>query len=314
MPFNIEQFLINNNIGYKTSGKNVSKGEYSICCPFCGEAKFHCGINPSKGLFHCWKCGEKGNLVKIVAKIKNVSFIESKEIIRPTSELRQVLEERSKIIEEPIVIQNKDFKLPLHTYRFRKDKTDLWQETAFMFLRQKYGLTWNDVEQADLRYCVYGKWKNSIIIPVYKDKKLINFLGRCWDKNSKVRYNICPNEKAVLNIHKTLYNIDSIKIGQDLLVLVEGVFDCLKVGLNIAVASFGTEVSQEQRNLLIGLKPKKLIILADNDLNNPNTIKKAQKLCDYLSPFSIIKCIKVPFKGKDPADLDKEELANLLYS
>jgi len=314
MPFNIEQFLINNNIGYKTSGKNVSKGEYSICCPFCGEAKFHCGINPSKGLFHCWKCGEKGNLVKIVAKIKNVSFIESKEIIRPTSELRQVLEERSKIIEEPIVIQNKDFKLPLHTYRFRKDKTDLWQETAFLFLRQKYGLTWNDVEQADLRYCVYGKWKNSIIIPVYKDKKLINFLGRCWDKNSKVRYNICPNEKAVLNIHKTLYNIDSIKIGQDLLVLVEGVFDCLKVGLNIAVASFGTEVSQEQRNLLIGLKPKKLIILADNDLNNPNTIKKAQKLCDYLSPFSIIKCIKVPFKGKDPADLDKEELANLLYS
>jgi len=314
MPFNIEQFLINNNIGYKTSGKNVSKGEYSICCPFCGEAKFHCGINPSKGLFHCWKCGEKGNLVKIVAKIKNVSFIESKEIIRPTSELRQVLEERSKIIEEPIVIQNKDFKLPLHTYRFRKDKTDLWQETAFLFLRQKYGLTWNDVEQADLRYCVYGKWKNSIIIPVYKDKKLINFLGRCWDKNSKVRYNICPNEKAVLNIHNTLYNIDSIKIGQDLLVLVEGVFDCLKVGLNIAVASFGTEVSQEQRNLLIGLKPKKLIILADNDLNNPNTIKKAQKLCDYLSPFSIIKCIKVPFKGKDPADLDKEELANLLYS
>jgi len=250
MPFNIEQFLINNNIGYKTSGKNVSKGEYSICCPFCGEAKFHCGINPSKGLFHCWKCGEKGNLVKIVAKIKNVSFIESKEIIRPTSELRQVLEERSKIIEEPIVIQNKDFKLPLHTYRFRKDKTDLWQETAFLFLRQKYGLTWNDVEQADLRYCVYGKWKNSIIIPVYKDKKLINFLGRCWDKNSKVRYNNCPNEEAVLNIHRTLYNIDSIKIGQDLIILVEGVFDCIKVGLDIAVASFGTEVSQEQKNLL----------------------------------------------------------------
>src|SRR3990167_7967563 len=314
MSFNIETFLRNNNIGYRTSGKNVSKGEYSICCLWCGENKYHLGVNPSKGLFNCWKCSEKGNIVRLVAKIKNISFIEAKEIINPTSELKKVLEERNKIVEESIIIQNKDFKLPEHTYRFRKDKTDLWQETAFLFLRQKYGLTWNDVEQANLHYCVYGKWKNSIIIPVYKDKKLINFLGRCWDKNSKVRYNICPNEKAVLNIHKTLYNIDSIKIGQDLLVLVEGVFDCLKVGLNIAVASFGTEVSQEQRNLLIGLKPKKLIILADNDLNNPNTIKKAQKLCDYLSPFSIIKCIKVPFKGKDPADLDKEELANLLYS
>jgi len=150
MSFNIEQFLINNNIGYRTSGKNVSKGEYSICCPYCGEAKFHCGINPSKGLFNCWKCSEKGNIVRLVAKIKNVSFIEAKEIISPTSELKKVLEERNKVVEETILIPNKDFKLPEHTYRFRKDKTDLWQETAFMFLRQKYGLTWNAIEQANL--------------------------------------------------------------------------------------------------------------------------------------------------------------------
>src|SRR3972149_3507555 len=141
MPFNIEQFLINNNIGYKTSGKNVSKGEYSICCPFCGEAKFHCGINPSKGLFHCWICGGKGNIVRLVAKIKNVSFIEAKEIIKPTSELKKILEERNKVVEEPIIIPNKDFKLPPHTYRFDKeDKISIWQEVALKFLRQKYGL------------------------------------------------------------------------------------------------------------------------------------------------------------------------------
>ena len=32
--FNIQQYLIDNKIEYRTSGKNVSRGEYSICCPF----------------------------------------------------------------------------------------------------------------------------------------------------------------------------------------------------------------------------------------------------------------------------------------
>src|SRR3972149_6591392 len=171
--FSIEQFLRINNIEYRTSGKNVSKGEYSICCLWCGENKYHLGVNPSKGLFNCWKCSEKGNIVRLVAKIKNISFIEAKEIINPTSELKKVLEERNKIVEEPIIIPNKDFKLPKHTYRFDYNTTNMWQEVAFNFLKEKYDLTWNDIEQTDLRYCVYGnKYKNNIIVPIYKDKKL----------------------------------------------------------------------------------------------------------------------------------------------
>ena len=309
--FSIEQFLRNNNIGYRTSGKNVSKGEYSICCPYCGEAKFHCGINPSKGLFNCWKCSEKGNIVKIVAKIKNVSFIEAKEIISPTSELKKVLEERNKVVEEPILIHSKDFKLPEHTYRFDYNITNIWQEVALKFLRQKYDLSWDDIEQADLCYCVYGnKYKNNIIIPFFLNGKLVNFIGRSWDKTAKVRYLNCPNEESLVNTKKMVYNYDNV-IGRQQIIIVEGCFDAIKTGLDRTVALCGTEITQEQRNILIGLKAEELIILFDNDPHLVSTSKKAQDLADYLSPFCKTRVIKLPY-GKDPGDMSRDEIANLI--
>ena len=310
MPFNIEQFLRNNNIGYRTSGKNVSKGEYSICCPFCGESKFHCGINPSKGLFNCWKCSEKGNIIKIVAKIKNVSFIEAKEIINPTSELKKVLEERDKVVEEPIIMQNKDFKLPPHTYRFDYNTTNMWQEVALRFLRQKYDLTWDDIEQADLHYCVYGKYKNSIIIPFFLNGKLVNFIERSWDKTAKIRYFNCPNEKSLVSIKKMVYNYDSV-VGRQQIIIVEGCFDAIKTGFDRTIALCGTEITQEQRNILIGLKAGELIILFDNDPHLITTSKKAQDLADYLSPFCKTRVIKLPH-GKDPGDMSRDEIDNLI--
>src|SRR3972149_1445972 len=313
MAFNIEQFLINNNIEYRTSGKNVSKGEYSICCPYCGEAKFHCGINPSKGLFNCWKCSEKGNIVKIVAKIKNVSFIEAREIISPTSELKKILEERNKVVEESIIIPNKDFKLPEHTYRFRKDKTDLWQEIALKFLKEKYDLTWDDIEQADLHYCVYGKYRNSIIIPCYFKGKMVCFLSRSWNKQCLQRYKNCPNEEAVMPIKSLLYNIDDIEQEQQNVIITEGVFDCIKVKsvFPSVVAVLGTEVSQTQKNLLISMKAKNYFVMFDADTHITSTSKKAQDLANYLSAFGKTKVIQLP-SGKDPGDMTREEIDKLL--
>ena len=41
-------------------------------------------------------------------------------------------------------------------------------------------------------------------------------------------------------------------------------------------------------------------------------LEQCKELCDYLSPFLIVKCIEVPFEGKDPADLSRKEIDNLL--
>ena len=315
MIFNIQKFLIQNKIEYRASGKNVGSGNINICCLYCAEGRFHLSISLKKDVFVCWICGEKGNYEKLISKIKNISYLEAKSIINPQNDLKKVLEERSNkmtpIIKEPI--KNKNFKLPSHTYPFRINKTDIWEETALKFLRDKYALTKKEIVEADLHYCVHGKYQNCIIIPIYLDKKLVNFVARYWIKNSKIRYKNCSNDESLVKTKNLIYNKDNIKIGQNL-IITEGVFDCIKVKsiFTNVISTFGTEISKEQCRLITSLKPPKTLFLVDNDIGNPNTVKKAKELCDYLSIFMRAKYIEVPYKGKDPADLTKQEIANLI--
>ncbi len=313
--FNIEQFLLNNKIEYRSSGKNVGRGEINTSCCFCGESNYHLGINSNKNLFHCWKCGAKGDILKLVSKLLNISHIEAKELINPQNDLKKVLEERKNKMEitEKKVIKNKELELPPYTNPFVKDSSNVWQIVAHRFLVNKYNLSWEQILEAKLHYCYFGKYKNSIIIPIYKDGKLVNFIARTWTKNTKKRYINCSNQESLANIKNLLYNYDSIRKEQNLVIIVEGAMDAIKTGLDRTVATLGSEISQEQINLIVGLKPKKVIVLADNDPGNPNTIKKAHKLADYISPFILTKVIEIPYKGLDPGDLNKEEINNLIW-
>ena len=72
--FDIQQFLISKQIGYRKEGSNVGRKEINICCPFCAESKYHCGINSGKNVYHCWVCGVKGDLPKLISKLLAISI------------------------------------------------------------------------------------------------------------------------------------------------------------------------------------------------------------------------------------------------
>ena len=55
---------------YPTKKTNV---EYKALCPFCGDTKYHLGINREKERFNCFRCNESGNSVSLYAKIYGVS-------------------------------------------------------------------------------------------------------------------------------------------------------------------------------------------------------------------------------------------------
>ncbi len=309
---NIQQFLINKHIEFRKEGKNVSRGEINICCIFCGEDRYHLGINEEKDIFACWKCSAKGNIARLISKLLGISYLEAKEIINPQSDLRKALEDRKNklaIIEKPKEI--KEFHLPEHSYPFITNKSNIWQESALRFLKDKYNLNWDHIKEAKLQYCTYGKYKNSIIIPIYYNNQLVNFIGRIWDKGSKKRYLNCPNEESLYNTKTLLYNYDSIKKGSNRLLIVEGAFDAMKAGLDRSIALFGTEITQEQKNLIIGLNIKELIILLDNDPHLTTTSKKAKDLANYFSPFAKTRVVNLPY-GKDPGDMERVGIDNLI--
>lgn len=60
-----EQFT---NIHLKRAGRN-----YSGLCPFHGESTPSFFINPQKGIFKCFGCGESGDLISLVAKCNDMS-------------------------------------------------------------------------------------------------------------------------------------------------------------------------------------------------------------------------------------------------
>lgn len=309
--FDIEKFLLKENIEYRSSGKNIGKGNIGICCPVCLEGRYHCSISLLKSVYTCWICSDRGDYSKLISKLKGISYDEASEIINAKSQLKQLLEERDlKLVSQ----DKKEFtivSLPHHTRPFFSENSCIWQRFALGFIKNKYDLCLDEIIDAQLMYCYHGEYKNRIIVPVFKNNKLISFLGRTWDTNCDKRY---MNAKGTY-IKNTLYNIDNIKKNQNLLVVVEGVFDAIKVGLNRAVATFGTEITDEQKKLLIELRPKKLVVMTDNDAdpNTNNSVnKKAQELVDYLSAFMNTQLIKIPYIGKDPADLSKKDIDRLL--
>jgi hypothetical protein len=80
---NLIEYLDDKNISYSTSGKNVSSGWIGISCPFCGDSSNHLGINLESKVFSCWKCGEKGNFIKLAMELEGLSFKEIMKEITP---------------------------------------------------------------------------------------------------------------------------------------------------------------------------------------------------------------------------------------
>ena len=81
-------------IQFKNSGNNSV--EYSARCPFCGDTKYHLGLNRAMDRFHCFRCNEKGTSVSLYAKLHNISNKEAYKLISSSEPMLQ--EEMKNII------------------------------------------------------------------------------------------------------------------------------------------------------------------------------------------------------------------------
>ena len=59
--------------------KAAGGGSYKGLCPFHDERSPSFHVTPSKGLYHCFSCGEGGDVITFVRKIDALSFTEAVE-------------------------------------------------------------------------------------------------------------------------------------------------------------------------------------------------------------------------------------------
>jgi len=295
--FDTIKYLESKEIEYHTRGKNVTRGWTNINCPFpqCDDPSWHCGISPQK-LFNCYICSEKGDVVKLVKQIENCSWYQAKNIIEQFSEdltvdlKKEDIRYSSKI--DHLNLPKISLSLPCLIHKNYLIKRNFDPD----YLTKKY----------KLRFCYnIGEWKFRIIIPFYFDNKLITWSGLDVSGKAEIKYKHLSNEKSIVPIKKTLYNIDSISEG-DSIIIVEGITDVWRLG-EPAIATMGIQYTQEQVEMILNKKPSKVIVLFDSE---DKAIKQAERLANQLSLF-ISDVNVIELDEGDPCDLSEQKIIEI---
>ena len=276
-------------IDYTEAGKNVSDGWVGVSCPWCGDSSNHLGVNIRSKVCSCFRCGATGNIISYLSEelgsIKNAMDVISTSIPRELQREEEQSVHRPKTVILPKEASEKI--TPRHAWYLQS------RNFHYMEIMRKY----------PLYFCgPIGKWANRIIVPVYKNFKLITFSSVDISEKSMVRYKHEQEERSILPIKEYLYGIEYTN-GHSC-AAVEGLFDSWRIGYG-AVPTWGTKVTPAQKALLA--KFKEVYIAFDGDYAGR---KGAEKLGNDLAPFTSVHILDIP-EGKDPDTLDDDEIIEI---
>ena len=303
------QLLEDNHIDYVTHGPNTRRGEVSVKCPWCGEddPSQHLGIALEKKAWGCHRDASHRGVSpeRLIQALVGCSQAQAKLIQKQydgSDPDRLEIPDFGAI--EPPARHGPDNTLKLYI-EFREIK-EIGSVRPFYDYLLKRGF--NDpidlAEQYNLRCAQIGRWKNRIIIPVYRDGDLIAWTARAITPTINA-----PRYLTTSGIIKTtIYNEDLCRHGGKLLIVTEGPFDALKVDYYgqeqdvIATCLFGVSVTTDQVSVLRRIAPKfdKVVFLMDQDAT------QAMFDCQDWIPNSEVGLL--PEGVKDPGDLTQGQV------
>ena len=291
--------IIGECVSLKKAGANM-KG----LCPFHGEKTPSFMVNPARQSFHCFGCGEGGDVLSFMMKYYNLTFPETikqlaqrYQITLPeqqfTSEDKKKAEKRQKLFDaneratrvyHEYLLNNPDA-APAREYL---NKREIPQEKiidfklgyapeSWDFLSNKVSkssITLAEAEEAGLlvrkessRF--YDRFRDRVLFPIFElTGRVVGFGGRILGEGEP-KYLNTP-ETLIFDKSRMLFglfqNRDAIRKARQA-VVVEGNFDLLALvsfGLENVVAPLGTALTQPQIRLLKGYADE-VILLFDGD-------------------------------------------------
>ncbi|MBS4535290.1 DNA primase [Clostridium sp. D2Q-14] len=325
--------IISDYIELKKTGLN-----YKGICPFHNEKTPSFVVSPNKQIFHCFGCGEGGDIITFLMKHRNLTFIEALKDLADRSNIilpegnddagKKKYDEREKLFKlnrEAALFYYNNLKSNKRALKYLKSRNidfkiinkfgigyanDSWDD-LFKYLKEKgyeeeliykVGLI---VQRRD-KSGYYNRFRNRIIFPIINIRgKVLGFGGRVID-DGQPKYLNTP-DTPIFNKGYNLYGINIIKDNRryDKAILVEGYMDVIslnKYGVDYAVASLGTAFTENQAKLLKRYA-KEFYICYDSDEAGMRATDKALEVL-YQQGIKA-KVIILP-KGKDPDDFIKE--------
>lgn len=240
--------------------------QYVCDCPFCGKES-HFYIDKTTQLWDCKKCGESGNIYKLLRYVDKLYLLQGATVVEKETieSVRSLFVNASRDAEEEESQELPVIPMPVG-WRV------LSAGNAYLSGR---GVSAEECVRYEIGYTrMFKKYQNYILIPIRDDGKVKGFIGRYASKDvpeGKLRY----NNSVGTEFGKLLFGYDEIVAGvTNTVILVEGIFDKISVDrfLNLwnspevkCVATFGKKISDAQINKLIVKEVRRVILLYDFD-------------------------------------------------
>ena len=288
-----------------TKLEKASGGEYKCRCLFHDDNDPSMYINDEKGLFHCFSCGAKGDVITIIEHMEGIDFRSAVERlandngismttitgnISHTSDLTDLLDGLKDIESEEI---------------FEEDYLKKYRETQHRYLID-LGFKEETLEEFEIGYCydqndnMYNRvtipWRNS-------NGDLVAIAGRDVSGESSNKYKSCFGSKK----ENHLYNLNRAKeYADDGLILVEDEKSVMRLwewGYRNAVALGGAELGSKK--WLLRKYTDTVYVCMDNCQSG---ICIQQKIIPELYTIMNVYNINLPEGYKDVAEINDKEV------
>lgn len=259
-------------------------------------------INSKTGLWHCWVCGERGNLPRLVMVLQGTTYKDAIELISEFSNALDIVTLRThNLAQLTTILQPQEHRLKaVDIARYRKGRSWWWYNSIphGRFDRETVG-----------RFCLgYDGVSKRGIIPVRAEGKWVGTIGRAVNDQQRPRYKYSKG----FDRRHVLYGLPYIAARDDSCVVVEGAKDALRAysyGFGNFVATLGTGLTHEQV-LLIEERFDEVTIFSDNDAaGHLAQFKMCQQLAERIPRVFVVQWHT---NRKDPNELSATTMRRML--
>lgn len=235
--------VVGRRVSWDRAKSNARRKDYWACCPFHSEKSPSFHVDENKGFYHCFGCGNHGDIIGFVMAMDNLSFIEAVERLAAdaglkmperTPQMREAEEKRAGLI-DVMEMAAVFFEKALRQSSGQAARTYLggrnlepgtWgtfrlgfapnHPTALSDHLTQHGIKPEQVIEAGLSFRkdrggLMDRFRGRIIFPIMDGRnRVIAFGGRAMSSDAKAKYLNSP-ETPLFHKGQTLYNIASAR-------------------------------------------------------------------------------------------------------
>jgi len=295
--------IISKEIELKKKGVN-----YFGVCPFHDENTPSFSVSPSKQIYHCFGCGNGGNVFTFLMEFQKLNFYEAVKSLADRYNIIIDITEKTPVSSEysflydlhekaTLLYENNLFsalgRKPLQYLNTRNLNEDIIKKFRIGFAIDSWNNLYSGIKTKGSNDSlmksgllirsdkgIFDRFRSRIMFPIFHQSgRVIAFGGRDFEKNDIAKYLNSP-ETSLYQKSNTLYGLHITKDDirkSNYAILVEGYMDLLQLyqaGIKSVVSVSGTSLTRNHANMLSKLV-NKIILLYDGDSAGGNAVIRA---------------------------------------